>query len=129
MPAPIIPTRTATSPANTSLLLWTLSPSGSCYDSRCDARHDQLRGGANSWHERSLVGTPMTKHSSPLAELPGTDVLADVLGALQPQGRVFCRLVVTGEWAFTMPDDGLARFHVIEQGACWVGTADGASRQ
>jgi AraC-like DNA-binding protein len=71
----------------------------------------------------------MTKRSSPLADLPGNDVLAEVMNALQPQGRVFCRLLVSGEWAFTMPDDRLGRFHVIERGTCWVGTPDGARRQ
>jgi AraC-like DNA-binding protein len=67
----------------------------------------------------------MTKRTSPLAEFSGTDVLTDVMNALQPQGRVFCRLVVSGEWAFNMRDDGLARFHVIERGTCWVGAPDG----
>jgi AraC-like DNA-binding protein len=72
----------------------------------------------------------MMKRTSPLAELSGTDVLADVMNALQLQGRVFCRLVVSGEWAFNMrDDDGLARFHVIERGTCWVGTPDGARRR
>src|SRR5262245_28329930 len=71
----------------------------------------------------------MTQRSSPLAELPGTDVLVDVMNALQLEGRVFCRLAASGTWAFSMPDDGLARFHVIERGTCWVGTPDGARCQ
>src|SRR5262245_40477311 len=71
----------------------------------------------------------MRKRSSPLADLPGTDVLADVMSALQPQGRVFCRLVASGEWAFNMPDDGLGRFHAIERGVRCVGTPDGARSQ
>src|SRR5262245_11677255 len=71
----------------------------------------------------------MTKRSSPLADLAGTDVLADVMNTLQVQGRVLCRLTASGEWAFNMPVDGLARFHVIERGACWAGTPDGARRQ
>src|SRR5262245_9428 len=74
-------------------------------------------------------GAHMTTRSSPLADFPGTDVLADVMNTLQPQGRVFCRLVASGEWAFNMPGDGLGRFHVIERGVCWVGTPDGIRRQ
>ena len=64
-----------------------------------------------------------------LAELTGTDALAEVMSALQMQGRVFCRLELSGEWAFSMPKDGLARFHVIERGTCWLGTPDGGNRQ
>jgi AraC-like DNA-binding protein len=64
-----------------------------------------------------------------LTELKGTDALAEVMSALQMQGRVYCRLELSGEWAFSMPGDGLARFHVIERGTCWVGTPDGGKRQ
>jgi AraC-like DNA-binding protein len=39
---------------------------------------------------------------------------------------VFCRLEISDEWAFNMPNDGLARFHVIEKGTCWAGTPSGA---
>jgi AraC-like DNA-binding protein len=66
---------------------------------------------------------------APLAELKGTDALAEIMSALQMQGRVFCRLELSGEWAFRMPGDGLARFHVIERGTCWVGTPDGGTQQ
>jgi AraC-like DNA-binding protein len=55
-----------------------------------------------------------------LAELTGTDVLADVIGSLHLEGRVFCRMELSGPWGFRTPDDGLARFHVIERGACWM---------
>jgi AraC-like DNA-binding protein len=71
----------------------------------------------------------MTRRSAALADLPGTDVLSDVISALQLQGRVFCRLEASGAWAFTMPSDGLARFHVIQGGTCWAGTPDGARRR
>jgi AraC-like DNA-binding protein len=64
-----------------------------------------------------------------LAELKGTDTLAEAISALQMQGRVFCRLELSGDWAFSMPGDGFARFHVIERGTCWVGTPDGSKRQ
>src|SRR5262249_15226845 len=64
-----------------------------------------------------------------LAELKGTDALAAVMSGLQLQGRVFCRLELSGDWAFSMPEDGLARFHVIEKGTCWVRTPDGGHRE
>jgi AraC-like DNA-binding protein len=70
----------------------------------------------------------MTRRAS-LAELTGTDALAAVMSGLQLQGRVFCRLELSGDWAFSMPEDGLARFHVIEKGTCWVRTPDGGKRQ
>jgi AraC-like DNA-binding protein len=54
------------------------------------------------------------------------DVLDEVLRSLQPQGRILCQLELSGPWAFRMPDTGLARFHVVEKGSCWLQTQDGA---
>src|SRR5262245_2795048 len=71
----------------------------------------------------------MTPRSAPIAEFSGGDALTDVMRALELRGRVFCRLETSGAWAFNLPDDGLARFHVIEKGSCWVGTPEGDCRQ
>ena len=57
-----------------------------------------------------------------MTELKESDVLDEVLRSWQPQGRIFCHLELTGPWAFRMADIGLARFHVIERGACWLHT-------
>lgn len=65
----------------------------------------------------------------PLAELNGTDALAEIMSGLRLQGRVLCRLELSRHWAFSMPTDGLARFHVIEKGTCWVGSREEGRRQ
>jgi len=60
-----------------------------------------------------------------LARLTGRDVLSDVLGSLRLEGRIFCRLEVGAPWGFRTPDDGLARFHVLERGTCWIRSLHG----
>src|SRR5262249_35667757 len=100
----------------------------SCYDRR--DTQARCRAGAQLTDRALTLEEPcMTKRSLPLADLPGTDVLADVMNTLQVGGRVLWRWTGAGEWAFSMPVDGFARFHVIERGACWAGTPDGARRQ
>jgi AraC-like DNA-binding protein len=49
-----------------------------------------------------------------------------MLRSLQPQGRIFCHLELSGPWAFRMADTGLTRFHVVEKGSCWLQPQDGA---
>src|SRR5262249_6189155 len=61
-----------------------------------------------------------------IAELSERDVLDEVLRSLQPQGRIFCHLELSGPWAFRMAAAGMARFHVVEKGSCWLQTQDGA---
>ena len=61
-----------------------------------------------------------------IAELNEGDVLDDVLRSLQPQGRIFCHLELSGPWAFRMAAAGMARFHVVEKGSCWLQTQDAA---
>jgi len=55
-------------------------------------------------------------------EVNESDVLDEVLRSWQPQGQIFCHLELTGPWAFRMVGSGLARFHVVERGTCWVQT-------
>src|SRR5262245_23451722 len=61
-----------------------------------------------------------------LAELTGRDVLSEVIASLRLEGRIFCRLELGApSWGFRTPDDGLARFHILERGACWIRGAHG----
>ena len=60
-----------------------------------------------------------------LAQRTGRDVLSEVLSSLRLEGRIFCRLQVGAPWGFRTPDDGLARFHVLERGACWIRATHG----
>lgn len=61
-----------------------------------------------------------------IAKLNERDVLDEVLRSLQPQGRIFCNLELSGSWGFRMGAAGMARFHVVEKGSCWLQTRDGA---
>src|SRR4029450_6371836 len=53
-------------------------------------------------------------------ELPGFDVLADVLGTLGLRSRLFCRSDVAAPWVMTFPADNLAHFHIVERGGAWL---------
>jgi AraC-like DNA-binding protein len=48
------------------------------------------------------------------------DALMDVLDMLKPRGRVYCCSEMSAPWAMSMPEDGYARFHVIERGGAWL---------
>jgi len=53
------------------------------------------------------------------------DALMDVLDMLKPRGRVYCCSEMSAPWAMSLPEDGYARFHVIERGGAWL-KMDGA---
>jgi hypothetical protein len=53
-------------------------------------------------------------------EIPGFDVLADVLGTLGLRSRLFCRSDVATPWVMTFPADNLAHFHIVERGGAWL---------
>src|SRR5262245_33398957 len=48
------------------------------------------------------------------------DALMDVLDMLKPRGRVYCCSEMSAPWAMSLPEDGYARFHVIEHGDAWL---------
>jgi hypothetical protein len=53
------------------------------------------------------------------AHLPHPDVLSQVLGLLQLQGKVFCRCEFAAPWGIAFPAQW-AHFHVVERGECWL---------
>jgi AraC-like DNA-binding protein len=62
-----------------------------------------------------------------LLDSTGTDVLADVLDALDLNGRLFCRCELSSPWALGFAAGEFSHFHVIGRGTCWLrlqGTAD-----
>ena len=51
-----------------------------------------------------------------VASLEKPDALTGVLDMLEPRGRVFCCSEMSASRAMSLPADGYARFHIIEQG-------------
>jgi AraC-like DNA-binding protein len=60
------------------------------------------------------------KRPKVVQELPGFDVLADVLGTLGLRSRLFCRSDVAAPWVMAFPADDLAHFHIVERGGAWL---------
>jgi AraC-like DNA-binding protein len=55
-----------------------------------------------------------------VVSLEKPDALMDVLDMLKPRGRVYCCSEMSAPWAMSLPEDGYARFHVIERGGAWL---------
>src|SRR5262249_61083920 len=53
-------------------------------------------------------------------KVDSTDVLTEVLSALGIQGQVFCCSELSAPWSIALPANGMAHFHVLEQGDAWI---------
>lgn len=53
-------------------------------------------------------------------DVPGTDVLSDVMTTLGLETRLFCRTELSAPWALAFPKSDFAHFHAIERGGGWI---------
>jgi AraC family transcriptional activator of mtrCDE len=58
------------------------------------------------------------------------NVLSDILRVLKLKSSIYFRTRLTAPWGIAVPEQqGVARFHVLLPGRCWIGIPDGGEPQ
>jgi AraC-like DNA-binding protein len=52
------------------------------------------------------------------------DTLSEVVRSIRLRGEVYARWELTAPWGMALPAGDFASFHLVEEGECWLGTAD-----
>ncbi len=55
------------------------------------------------------------------------DTLSEVVRSIRLRGRVYARWELTAPWGLALPGGDFAAFHLVEEGECYLATADGRS--
>jgi len=55
------------------------------------------------------------------------DTLSEVVRSIRLRGEVYARWELTAPWGMALPAGDFASFHLVEEGECWLATADGRS--
>jgi AraC-like DNA-binding protein len=53
------------------------------------------------------------------------DTLSEVVRSIRLRGNVYARWELTAPWGMALPGGEFATFHLVEEGECWLATADG----
>jgi AraC-like DNA-binding protein len=52
------------------------------------------------------------------------DTLSEVVRSIRLRGEVYARWELTAPWGMALPAGDFATFHLVEEGECWLATAD-----
>jgi AraC-like DNA-binding protein len=55
----------------------------------------------------------------------GLDALTSILETVHFRGTLYCRSELSAPWGVTVPFDGVAHFHVVRRGRCWMSIGGG----
>lgn len=55
------------------------------------------------------------------------DTLSEVVRSVRLRGLLYARWELTAPWGMALPAGDFATFHLVEEGECWLATADGRS--
>jgi AraC-like DNA-binding protein len=55
------------------------------------------------------------------------DTLSEVVRSIRLRGKIYARWELTAPWGMALPGGDFATFHLVEEGECWLTTADGRS--
>jgi AraC-like DNA-binding protein len=55
------------------------------------------------------------------------DTLSEVVRSIRLRGNIYARWELTAPWGMALPGGEFAAFHLVEEGECWLATADGRS--
>jgi AraC-like DNA-binding protein len=55
------------------------------------------------------------------------DTLSEVVRSIRLRGKIYARWELTAPWGMALPGGDFATFHLVEEGECWLVTADGRS--
>lgn len=53
------------------------------------------------------------------------DTLSEVVRSIRLRGHVYARWELTAPWGMGLPGGDFGAFHLVEEGECWLATADG----
>jgi AraC-like DNA-binding protein len=55
------------------------------------------------------------------------DTLSEVVRSIRLRGNIYARWELTAPWGMALPEGEFAAFHLVEEGECWLATADARS--
>jgi AraC-like DNA-binding protein len=58
---------------------------------------------------------------------PALDTLSEVVRSIRLRGEIYARWELTAPWGMALPAGDFAAFHLVEEGQCWLATADRGS--